>query len=213
VSNTTEAKCPFNHTVGGGTSNKDWWPKHLPLDLLHQHSSKSDPMSANFLADLGQMYYFAREYEEAEAYCRKALEVAPDFVFAHHYLLDIYLTTGREADAFEECRKWDNLNSFNAPNNNEPDEARLRAQYLQAGMKGFLRKQIEDLGTRCTAGCYGLAKFYARLGDKEQALAGLEQSYEARDFLLPFVNTDPVFDDLRAEPRFQALLHRMGFAL
>ena len=48
MSNPTEAKCPFNHTFGGGTSNKDWWPKHLPLDLLHQHSSKSDPMGADF---------------------------------------------------------------------------------------------------------------------------------------------------------------------
>jgi len=48
VSNSTEAKCPFKHTVGGGTSNKDWWPKHLPLDLLHQHSSKSDPMGTDF---------------------------------------------------------------------------------------------------------------------------------------------------------------------
>ena len=44
----TEAKCPFNHTLGGGTSNKDWWPKHLPLDLLHQHSSKSNPMDKDF---------------------------------------------------------------------------------------------------------------------------------------------------------------------
>jgi catalase-peroxidase len=48
MSSTTEAKCPFNHTFGAGTSNKDWWPKHLPLELLHQHSSKSDPMSTNF---------------------------------------------------------------------------------------------------------------------------------------------------------------------
>ncbi len=42
------SKCPFNHTIGGGTVNEDWWPKHLPLDLLHQHSSKSDPMGADF---------------------------------------------------------------------------------------------------------------------------------------------------------------------
>jgi catalase-peroxidase len=48
MSNATEAKCPFNHTFGGGTANKDWWPTHLPLDLLHQHSSKSDPMGAEF---------------------------------------------------------------------------------------------------------------------------------------------------------------------
>jgi catalase-peroxidase len=44
----SEAKCPFNHTAGGGTSNRDWWPNQLRLDLLHQHSSKSDPMGAAF---------------------------------------------------------------------------------------------------------------------------------------------------------------------
>ncbi len=43
-----EAKCPFNHTAGGGTSNRDWWPNQLRQDLLHQHSSKSDPMGENF---------------------------------------------------------------------------------------------------------------------------------------------------------------------
>src|ERR1700729_4132622 len=48
MSNATAAKCPFNHTFGGGTSNKDWWPTHLPIDLLHQHSSKSDPMGTDF---------------------------------------------------------------------------------------------------------------------------------------------------------------------
>jgi catalase-peroxidase len=44
----TEAKCPFNHTAGGGTSNPDWWPNQLKLGLLHQHSSKSDPMGEDF---------------------------------------------------------------------------------------------------------------------------------------------------------------------
>jgi catalase-peroxidase len=48
VDDAPASKCPFNHEVGGGTNNKDWWPKHLPLDLLHQHSSKSDPMEADF---------------------------------------------------------------------------------------------------------------------------------------------------------------------
>jgi catalase-peroxidase len=43
-----EGKCPFNHTVGGGTSNKDWWPKHLPLELLQAHSNKSNPMGPDF---------------------------------------------------------------------------------------------------------------------------------------------------------------------
>jgi len=43
-----EAKCPFNHAAGGGTSNRDWWPHQLRLDLLQQHSSKSDPMGKDF---------------------------------------------------------------------------------------------------------------------------------------------------------------------
>jgi catalase-peroxidase len=44
----TEPKCPFNHSIGGGTSNRDWWPKQLRLDLLHQHSAKSNPMGEEF---------------------------------------------------------------------------------------------------------------------------------------------------------------------
>ena len=44
----TETKCPFNHTAGGGTSNRDWWPNQLSLKILHQHSSLSDPMDKDF---------------------------------------------------------------------------------------------------------------------------------------------------------------------
>jgi catalase-peroxidase len=39
---------PFKHVAGGGTSNRDWWPNQLRLDLLHQHSSKSNPMGEDF---------------------------------------------------------------------------------------------------------------------------------------------------------------------
>ncbi len=46
--NLETAKCPFNHVAGGGTSNRDWWPKQLRVDLLAQHSSKSDPMDKDF---------------------------------------------------------------------------------------------------------------------------------------------------------------------
>ena len=54
----TEAKCPFNHGAGipastppnalTGTANRDWWPNQLKLELLYQHSSKSDPMGEDF---------------------------------------------------------------------------------------------------------------------------------------------------------------------
>ena len=44
----TETKCPFHHTAGGGPSNRDWWPDQLNLKMLHQHSSLSDPMDKDF---------------------------------------------------------------------------------------------------------------------------------------------------------------------
>jgi catalase-peroxidase len=44
----TEAQCPFTHAAGGGTANRDWWPNQLKVELLHQHSAKSDPMDADF---------------------------------------------------------------------------------------------------------------------------------------------------------------------
>ena len=53
----SESKCPFNHgagagpshhAAGGGTTNQDWWPNQLKLELLHHHSSKSNPMGADF---------------------------------------------------------------------------------------------------------------------------------------------------------------------
>ncbi|CAD6534202.1 Catalase-peroxidase 2 [Paraburkholderia hiiakae] len=44
----TEATCPFTHAAGGGTSNFDWWPQRLRLDLLSQHSSRSNPLGSDF---------------------------------------------------------------------------------------------------------------------------------------------------------------------
>jgi len=44
----SESKCPFNHAAGGGPTNQDWWPNKLRLDILHQHSSKSNPMGEDF---------------------------------------------------------------------------------------------------------------------------------------------------------------------
>jgi catalase-peroxidase len=43
-----EARCPFSHTAGEGTTNRDWWPHQLRLDLLSQHSSKSNPLDKDF---------------------------------------------------------------------------------------------------------------------------------------------------------------------
>jgi catalase-peroxidase len=53
-----EARCPFHRSPGGGTSNQDWWPSQLKLNILHQHSSESDPM--------GQDFNYAEEFESLD---------------------------------------------------------------------------------------------------------------------------------------------------
>lgn len=45
---TNEEKCPFQHGAAGGASKRDWWPNQLKVDLLHRHSSKSNPMGGHF---------------------------------------------------------------------------------------------------------------------------------------------------------------------
>ncbi len=55
----TESKCPFHHgPAAGGTTNQDWWPNQLKLELLHQHSSKSNPM--------GQDFDYAKEFQSLD---------------------------------------------------------------------------------------------------------------------------------------------------
>ena len=55
----TESKCPFNHgATAPATTNRDWWPKQLKVDLLHQHSSKSDPM--------GEKFDYAKEFKSLD---------------------------------------------------------------------------------------------------------------------------------------------------
>jgi catalase-peroxidase len=55
----TESKCPFNHAAPAtGMTNRDWWPKQLKLEVLHQHSAKSNPMGGDF--------DYAREFESLD---------------------------------------------------------------------------------------------------------------------------------------------------
>ena len=54
----TEAKCPFNHGASLPTTNKDWWPNHLKVELLHQHSAKSNP--------LGEDFDYAKEFQSLD---------------------------------------------------------------------------------------------------------------------------------------------------
>ena len=59
-----ENKCSFHHAAGGGTSNRDWWPNQLRVDLLNQHSEKSNP--------LGEKFNYAEEFKKLDYKALKA---------------------------------------------------------------------------------------------------------------------------------------------
>ncbi len=63
---TNEAKCPFHHVAGAsaGTGNQDWWPNQLRVDLLNQHSSRSNP--------LGERFDYAEEFKKLDYRALKA---------------------------------------------------------------------------------------------------------------------------------------------
>jgi catalase-peroxidase len=61
---TSQAKCPFHHAAGGGTTNKDWWPHQLRVDLLNQHSEKSNP--------LGERFNYAEAFKKLDYHALKA---------------------------------------------------------------------------------------------------------------------------------------------
>ena len=164
-----------------------------------------NPISYNFLADLGQLYYFSGDYAEAEKYCLKALELYPDFVFAHQYLHFIYLKTGQYEKAVVELEK---AYAINRGPSSDDRVNQYDAVFRKSGIKGYLDYRYP--GTASSPEQFYLyAMKHAFAGEREQALDYLERSTDARMFISAFVKADPVFEQLRTEPRFRAILSKM----
>ncbi|MEP6922376.1 MAG: tetratricopeptide repeat protein [bacterium] len=185
-------------------------------DAEMRRAMEINPLSYNFLADLGQVYYLAHQYDKAKEYCEKALEIYPDFVFAHTYLFQVYLQTGEYEAAIEQTLKGD-LAFYDAANPPaEQEKGKLFAEgvsaYRQGGIRKYLEYRLRNLSKYAhnLNGAYWIAWSHAFLGDKEKALDNLEKGLEVRAFWMAWVKADPVFDSLHLEPRYQAILKKMG---
>ena len=173
-----------------------------------------DPLSHNYLAALGQIYYFNREYKEAEFYCRRALDQEPEFTFAHEYLSDIYVQTGEFEKAVDARFSAERINgrfsvdSAEHMNRYEADIEKKRSEALQQGLKAFLQGQL--IGSNEILVSYYDARRYAALGDKESALRSLEKAVQSKAFHTAFMKVDPVFDAIRNDPRYDLVLRRIN---
>lgn len=173
-----------------------------------------DPRSHNFLVDLGQIYYFNREYQEAESYCRRALELDPDFAFAHECLSDVYLQTGEFEKAVdarlaaEQIHRRFSIDSAERIMRSGASIEQRRIAALGRGKTEYLKGLLS--GSNDPVVTYYDARTYASLGDKELALLALERSVQSKAFHAAFVKVDPVFDPIRHEPRYELVLRKMN---
>ena len=177
-----------------------------------------DPTSANMTSDLGHIYYSAREFEEAERLFKSA--DAMESNIAIHRLIWLYELQGRENEALQ-AKIQSYCSRLNDEKRSECEEP-LRKSFEQNGIKGIAQDDIaiylepaqkkdvtSDIG-------YGLARSYLQIGDKEKALESLTRSletkarYELMNFGFPFIKFDPIFDEIRDDPKFKALLDKLN---
>ena len=166
-----------------------------------------DPLSMIINADLSIIYLYAGRYDAAEAQARKTLEIDSRSFVAHYYLGAALQLTSRLKEAIPEFQKAVELN-------NDPYSIAMLAQaYARNGQTDEARKllaHLNEMAKSAEVPEYTLATVYTSLGEKERAIEALEHGFAGGNksylFLLP---GDPFLDDLRGDPRFEALVQKI----
>src|SRR5437899_2567661 len=166
-----------------------------------------DPRSMIINADLSIIYLYARRYDAAEAQARKTLEIDSRSFVAHYYLGAALQLTSRLKEAIPEFQRAVELN-------NDPYFIAMLAQaYARNGQTDEARKllaHLNEMAKSAEVPEYALALAYTSLGEKERAIEALEHGFAGGNksylFLLP---GDPFLDDLRGDPRFEALVQKI----
>lgn len=173
----------------------------LALDL--------DPLSSITHDSRALVSIHRRDYDEAIRYAQRVLDFDPSFYKAYTTLGRAYSLLGNYSEALAMLEKGrvlaGDLNSI---------DAAVGEILARSGNPEAARAVLARLTDRATARYVPLTCFaivHLGLGEREQALSCLERGCDRRDMPLVSLNIHPIYDDLRAEPRFDALLRRMRF--
>ncbi len=166
-----------------------------------------DPLSVIINADVGTVLTSARRYDEAIEQLRKTLEMDASFYYAHYNLGEALEMKGLIKDAIAEYQRAIALNDDPVP------QALLGHLYAKIGKKNEARQilqQLRESPKEHYVSPYLFAMIYIGLGDKDQAIDFLENTYEDRDgYSIAFIKVDPFLDPLRSDPRFEALVQKV----
>ncbi len=174
-----------------------------------------DPLSLPINNFLGMTYMFAGDDERAYRQFQHTIAMDPSFPLAHEYFSSFLATIGRYEESIKEQEKSEVLGG------SSPKEAAARATVMErafknGGEKGFWHKLLElELEAGKQPGAYAspsvLAAAYAMAGQTDKAFEWLDKAYEEREGQdLTLLKLDPVYRNLRSDPRFSALLRRIG---
>jgi TolB-like protein/Flp pilus assembly protein TadD len=171
-----------------------------------KRAQQLDPLSLIISADLGEVHTKGRKYDKAIEQLRKAIEMDPRFYRAHWSLGKALQLKGRLNEGIAEYRKAVELND-------DPFSLALLGQaYARAGQREEAQKilaRLSDAAKSRYVSAYSFALLYLALGDKERAIHELERTYRERAGNAFSLKADPMLDDLRGNPRFEALMQKV----
>ena len=169
-----------------------------------------DPQSLAISVDVGNVYAFARRFDEAIVACKKVANEHPTFADAHTCLANAYWGKKMYPQVIEEWRAYAKLTGERSDSDYA---AALEQGFRSGGWQGALSKSIETLKAQRKAGysvTYIIADAYAELGDKDQAFQWLNTAFQEHDEGLMGLKTDFTLDPIRSDPRFVELVRKVG---
>ena len=167
-----------------------------------------DPLSLVINRNLGAMLYYSRQYDLAIETLQKTIDMNPNFIEAHAFLGLAYLEKSMYEEALAEVQKEYELTRGSHPY----VEIWLGFVYVRMGKRDKAQELLDDMLKRSKktyVSPYSLATLYLILGEKDQGFKWMEKAYEERDGLTR-LRIDPYFDIIRSDPRFKALLKKVG---
>jgi tetratricopeptide (TPR) repeat protein len=184
--------------------------RHSEALVELRRAASLDPVSLTINYDFGLHFARTGEFALAVERLKQAIDLDPTSGFVHHVLGELYAERGMFPDAVAELQRALDLSGTVPHFVAALASVRGMSGDRDAAVSGLA--SIQALARRQYVSQYDRALLYASIGRHEEALTSLERAYEERDPWLSMIRVQPRMEVLAGEPRFQAILQRIGLA-